>query len=174
MAFGTGLGLDRGGSVVRAIRRTYESDFSVTADGWAVANNAFGDGTLAGNQTVAGETDCLKWTFGTDKTLVLRKGGIVDATADKGAAYSVSFRMYVENTDFDDQIEHLFGNFLENNEQFSVGSTDGWVDVSLNAVAATSGWAGNAVGFNFDANNDFDAGDFVAIKDYKIVIYEVA
>lgn len=171
MSLGTGLGLDRGGSVVRAIRTTYESNFTLGSDGWSTSGDG-GGGTIASNQTVAGETGCLKFTFGSDKTLVLRKGGIVDVNVDKGAAYSVSFKMYVENTDFDDEIEHLFGNFVTNNEQFSVGSTDAWVDVSLSGVAALSGWSGNAVGFSFNSGNDFDAGDFVAIKDYKVVIYE--
>lgn len=170
-SLGLGLGLDNDSGPKLTVRTTYESDFTADVDGWTKVNDG-GSGTLAFNQTVDGETGCLKFTFGADKALQVRKTGLVDFSSDFGAPYSVSFRMYVENTDFDDQIEHIFGNFVDNNVQFTLGSTDRWVDVAISAVAGPSGWSGNSMGFTFDTPNDFDSGDFVAIKDYKITIYE--
>lgn len=170
-SLGLGLGLDNDSGPKLTVRTTYESDFTADVDGWSKVNDG-GSGTFAFNQTVDGETGCLKFTFGADKALQIRKSSVVDFGADLGAAYSVSFKIYVQNTGFDDQIEHIFGNFVDNNVQFSIDNTDRWVDVTISAVAAPSGWSGSSVGFNFDTANDFDSGDFFAIKDYKITIYE--
>lgn len=169
-SLGLGLGLERDSGPKLTVRTTYESDFTADADGWTTVNTSVG--TLAFNQTVDGVTGCLKYTFGADKGLQIRKTGIVVSSSDFGAPYSVSFKMYVENTDFDDELEHVFGNFVDNNVQFSISNTDRWVDVTISAVAAASGWSGNSIGFTFDTANDFDAGDFVAIKDYKLTIYD--
>lgn len=170
-SLGLGLGLERDSGPKLTVRTTYESDFTASADGWSTINDG-GSGTLAFNQTVGTETGCLKFTFGADKALTLRKTDVVVSSSDFGASYSVSFKMYVENTDFDDELQHVFGNFVNNNVQFSISNTDRWVDVTINSVALSSGWSGSSIGFTFDTANDFDSGDFVAIKDYKITIYD--